>query len=120
MIKFTHILSAIAIVAAAGCFAAPQTVQAAQSKHGDSLLIHRVQKEAGMNLPRRGLSMSQVEKTYGAPQRKLAPRGGDTKKHPQINRWDYAKFIVYFEHDHVIHSVLNTPAGNNTNPSAVN
>jgi hypothetical protein len=37
-----------------------------------------------------------------------------------INRWDYSTFIVYFEKNHVIHSVLNTPAGNNTNPTAVN
>ena len=43
----------------------------------------------------------------------LQPRGGDSQKHPVINRWDYKTFIVYFEHDHVIHSVLNTPAGNN-------
>ena len=52
--------------------------------------------------------------------RQLSPRGGDTAKHPQINRWEYANFIVYFEHSHVIHAVLNTPAGNNTNPADVN
>jgi len=27
---------------------------------------------------------------------------------------------VYFQGNRVIHSVLNTPAGNNTNPSAAN
>lgn len=86
----------------------------------DNLLINRVQQEKGMNLPTRGMTMSQVEKQFGAPQRKLSPRGGDTAKHPVINRWDYSNFIVYFEHSHVIHAVLNTPAGNNTNPSAVN
>lgn len=86
----------------------------------DSLLVNRVQQEKGMNLPSRGMSMTQVEKQWGAPQRKLSPRGGDTAKHPVINRWDYANFIVYFEHSHVIHSVLNTPAGNNTNPSSAN
>ncbi|KRE88977.1 hypothetical protein ASG87_05310 [Frateuria sp. Soil773] len=87
---------------------------------GDNLLIHRVQEERGMNLPARGMSMAQVESRYGAPQRKLSPRGGDSKKHPVINRWDYSRFIVYFERSHVIHAVLNTPAGNNTNPAAVN
>lgn len=87
---------------------------------GDNLLIHRVQQEKGMNLPTRGMTMAQVEKRYGAPQRKLSPRGGDSKKHPVINRWDYSNFIVYFERNRVIHSVLNTPAGNNTNPAAVN
>ena len=88
--------------------------------NADTLLVDRVKEERSMNAPRRGLTMAQVERNYGAPVRKLSPRGGDTKKHPQINRWDYSKFIVYFEHSHVIHSVLNTPAGNNTNPAAVN
>ncbi|HEX7813856.1 hypothetical protein [Dyella sp.] len=86
----------------------------------DNLLVNRVQQEQGMNLPGRGMSMSQVEKQFGAPQRKLQPRGGDSRKHPVINRWDYANFIVYFENSHVIHSVLNTPAGNNRNPSSAN
>jgi hypothetical protein len=116
MIKFTRSLPLVAMLVA-GAFAMPQT---ALAQRGDNLLIHRVQQENGMNLPRRGMSMAQVEKTFGAPQRKLSPRGGDTKKHPVINRWDYSNFIVYFEHSHVIHSVLNTPAGNNTNPAAVN
>lgn len=88
--------------------------------HADNLLIHRVQKERGMNLPARGMSMAQVEKKYGAPEHKLAPRGGDTAKHPVINRWDYAQFIVYFEKSHVIHAVLNTPAGNNLHPESMN
>jgi hypothetical protein len=56
----------------------------------------------------------------GAPLRKLSPRGGDSSKHPTINRWEYSSFIVYFEMSHVIHAVLNTPAGNNTNPASVN
>jgi hypothetical protein len=118
MVKFTSSLPLIVMLAVTAGFAAPQVAQARQ--HGDNLLIHRVQQEKGMNLPSRGMSMGQVEKTYGTPQRKLSPRGGDTSKHPQINRWEYANFIVYFEHSHVIHSVLNTPAGNNTNPASVN
>jgi hypothetical protein len=121
MVKFTSSLPIVIMLAAAAGLATPQLASAAPAaQHGDSLLIHRVQQEKDMNLPRRGLSMTQVEKTWGAPQRKLSPRGGDTKKHPQINRWEYSNFIVYFEHSHVIHAVLNTPAGNNTNPAAVN
>ena len=117
MVKFSNVLPIVSLMIAAGLVSSP--AQAARPSHGDNLLIHRVQQERAMDLPRRGLSMSQVERTWGAPQRKLSPRGGDAPKHPVINRWDYAKFIVYFEHNHVIHSVLNTPAGNNTNPSAV-
>lgn len=117
MFKHRHnlpLLAALAIGAGAAGYALPQTA------HADNLLIHRVQQEKGMHLPARGMTMAQVEQRYGAPQRKLSPRGGDTKKHPVINRWEYASFIVYFEHGHVIHSVLNTPAGNNTNPTAAN
>jgi hypothetical protein len=93
---------------------------ATQAAHAQQTLTQRVQEEKGMNLPTRGQSMAQVEKQYGVPLRKLSPRGGDSSKHPTINRWEYANFIVYFENSHVIHSVLNTPAGNNRNPGAVN
>ena len=111
MIKYRTSLGLAVLLAIA---VAPSVAQA------DSLLVNRVQQEKGMNLPSRGMSMTQVEKQWGAPQRKLSPRGGDAAKHPVINRWDYANFIVYFEHSHVIHSVLNTPAGNNTNPGSAN
>lgn len=110
--KFSISLSIALLAASVG---APVAAHAA-----DSLLINRVQQEKGMDLPSRGMSMADVEKKYGAPQRKLSPRGGDSDKHPVINRWDYAHFIVYFEKSHVIHAVLNTPAGNNTNPASVN
>lgn len=110
--KFSISLS-IALLATAG-MSAPVAAKA------DSLLVNRVQQEKGMDLPSRGMSTTDVEKKYGAPQRKLSPRGGDSDKHPVINRWDYANFIVYFEKSHVIHAVLNTPAGNNTNPASVN
>jgi hypothetical protein len=115
MFKHRHSLPLLAAIAIGlGGLAAPQVA------HADNLLIHRVQQEQGMNLPERGMSMAQVEQRYGAPQRKLQPRGGDSSKHPVINRWEYSDFIVYFQGNRVIHSVLNTPAGNNTNPSAAN
>lgn len=116
MNKFTH-LPVVAALAAIVGFTVMQPAAAAQATRGDSLLIQRVQQEQAMNLPRRGLTMAQVERRFGAPMRKLAPRGGDTRKHPVINRWEYSKFIVYFERNHVIHSVLNTPAGNNRHPA---
>ncbi|WP_266157176.1 hypothetical protein [Dyella silvatica] len=113
MHKYKFGVSMMLLLAATG-LSMPRATQA------ESLLVHRVQQENGMNLPSRGMSMAQVEQKYGAPQRKLSPRGGDSQKHPTINRWDYSNFIVYFERSHVIHSVLNTPAGNNTSPSSVN
>ena len=117
MFKFTYALSAAAALAVMVGVTCAQPAEAAQATRGDSLLIQRVQQEKAMNLPKRGMTMAQVERHYGAPVRKLAPRGGDTKLHPLINRWEYGEFIVYFEHDHVIHAVLNTPAGNNRHPA---
>lgn len=90
----------VALLALAAPFALPA--------HAESLRT-KVAQEQGMNLPQRGLSMSQVEQRYGAPLRKLQTRGGDSAKHPPINRWEYASYIVYFERSHVIHSVITTP-----------
>ncbi|QAU22695.1 hypothetical protein EO087_00780 [Dyella sp. M7H15-1] len=114
MFKHCYRLPLLAAIASASGLAATQAAYAEQT------LTQRVQEEKSMNLPARGLSMAQVEKKYGAPLRKLSPRGGDSAKHPTINRWEYATFIVYFENSHIIHSVLNTPTGNNRNPDAVN
>lgn len=108
MSKFVLALAAATL--AAGALAVPQVARA------DNLLLKRVQQEKGMHLPDRGMTKAQVERQFGAPLRKLEPRGGDTALHPVIYRWEYAKYIVYFEHDHVIHAVLNTPAGNNRHP----
>jgi len=50
--------------------------------------------------PSRGTSMAQVEARYGAPAERY-PAVGD----PPITRWVYPGFVVYFEHNLVIHSV---------------
>ncbi|TCV97290.1 hypothetical protein EC912_101290 [Luteibacter rhizovicinus] len=110
MLKFKPFVSTIAIAAALASAAAFQTA------HADSLLMKRVQQEQGMDLPKKGMSMADVERRYGAPVSKLDPRGGGSKQQPVINRWEYPGYIVYFERSHVVHTVLNTPAGNNTNP----
>jgi len=84
---------------------------------GDTLLMQRVQQEQSMNLPRKGMSMAEVERRFGQPTAKLDARGGGSRNQPVINRWMYPGYIVYFERSHVIHTVLNTPAGNNTSPA---
>jgi hypothetical protein len=61
----------------------------------------------GANLPGRGMSMAQVEQRFGAPAEKLSPAGGDTPRHPTINRWRYNGYTVYFERSRVIHSVVD-------------
>lgn len=78
--------------------------------HADTLHM-QVKREHQMNLPKRGLTMTQVEKRFGTPERKLPVRGGGSRLQPPIHRWVYPGYIVYFERNIVIHSVANAPAG---------
>lgn len=73
---------------------------------GDTLLMERV-KEEPANLPRRGMSMAQVEARFGPPSDRLDPRGGQNHHWPTINRWMYPGFTVYFERTKVIDVVMN-------------
>ena len=50
--------------------------------------------------PTRGMTQARVESVYGAPQNRVAAVGD-----PPITRWEYADFVVFFEHDRVIHAV---------------
>jgi hypothetical protein len=50
--------------------------------------------------PTRGMSMGTVESRYGAPTKRL-----DAVGQPPITRWEYPGFVVYFEHQIVIHAV---------------
>jgi hypothetical protein len=59
-------------------------------------------RDAGVAAPRRGMTMSQVASKFGAPVTKVPAVGN-----PPISRWDYPGFVVYFERDHVIHSVVS-------------
>lgn len=52
-------------------------------------------------LPERGMTMTSVETLFGAPLEKLPPVG-----EPPITRWVYKDYIVFFEYDRVLHSVL--------------
>lgn len=55
----------------------------------------------GVSVPARGSSMRDVEADFGVPTQKLAAVGN-----PPITRWVYPSFEVYFEGNHVIHSVI--------------
>lgn len=75
---------------------------------GDVLLLERSQvADRSMDLPRRGLSMAEVERRFGAPSRKHAAVGGNRPQHPPITRWTYPEFSVYFERSTVIDAVAN-------------
>jgi hypothetical protein len=92
------------------------TLCGAPLAHGDTLLMQRVHQERGANVPNRGMSMAQVESRFGAPTDKMSPAGGEAPTHPVINRWVYPNFIVYFERDHVIDSVLNQATSTEEGP----
>ena len=58
-------------------------------------------KESDVATPARGMSMDQVAAKFGEPAAKVPAVGK-----PPISRWNYPGFIVYFEHEHVIHAVV--------------
>lgn len=69
----------------------------------DTLLVENVRSATAsqMEKPARGISKAQVEARFGSPLAMIAAVG-----EPPISRWEYAGFVVYFEHDHVIHAVV--------------
>ncbi len=60
-------------------------------------------KDSDVATPTRGMTMEQVSTKFGTPVTKVPAVGK-----PPISRWEYPGFIVYFEADHVIHSVVAT------------
>jgi len=70
--------------------------------HSDTLEMDGIDTAGSQSRPARGMSMSAVEQAYGTPANRRAAVG-----EPPISRWEYAGFTVYFEHQYVIHSVIN-------------
>lgn len=68
----------------------------------DVLLLNGIEAErtTASQRPPRGTSMERVEAMFGAPTNRQAPVG-----EPPIARWEYPGFVVYFEHQYVIHAV---------------
>ncbi|MBV8144870.1 MAG: hypothetical protein JO184_07675 [Gammaproteobacteria bacterium] len=62
-------------------------------------------RDSQLQRPKRGLSMDEVEKAFGAPTTRHATVGGAPHQ-PPITRWDYSGFSVFFERDRVIDSVV--------------
>jgi len=58
-------------------------------------------KQSDVPTPTRGMTMDQVAGKFGSPATKVPAVG-----QPPISRWEYPGFVVYFERDHVIHSVV--------------
>jgi hypothetical protein len=57
--------------------------------------------EGSGNQPARGMSMERVEAAFGAPANRAGAVGN-----PPITRWEYPGFVVFFENNVVLHSVV--------------
>ncbi|AOY87418.1 hypothetical protein BKP64_04045 [Marinobacter salinus] len=53
------------------------------------------------SFPKTGMSRSSVQATWGEPDEIRGPVG-----EPPISQWHYQDFVVYFEGDRVLHTVL--------------
>ncbi len=56
--------------------------------------------------PARGQTQAQVLESFGEPAARSGPVG-----QPPISSWKYPGFEVYFERQHVIHTVVTRPSG---------
>lgn len=82
----------------------------------DTLLVDRTKQSAGVGMPARGMSMADVEASFGAPSERMDPRGGQKRQWPTINRWVYPTFTVYFERNRVIDTVANRATASEIGP----
>jgi hypothetical protein len=79
------------------------TIGVADSARAETIAVDNgiAVKESEVATPVRGMTMGQVSTKFGAPVSKVPAVG-----RPPISRWEYPGFVVYFEHEHVIHSVV--------------
>ncbi len=87
------------------CLTLPAAVAAPETGAAKAQPQKQIQKQARkVEMPRRGMSMKQVEKKFGKPIKVIPPTGPTSKARPPITRWVYDDYIVYFERNLVIHS----------------
>ncbi|MGA7799504.1 MAG: hypothetical protein WCC36_01715 [Gammaproteobacteria bacterium] len=75
--------------------------------HGDVLLLNAVKDAppntaAGLPRPANAMTMQEVAKRFGTPEKKLSAVGK-----PPITRWVYPKYTVYFENNLVVYTVVH-------------
>lgn len=80
----------------------------------DTLLLERVERTNSATMPSRGSTMDTVRSQFGEPEKAFAAVG-----QPPITRWEYAAFLVYFEHDHVINTVMRKSGPQEIGPRPV-
>lgn len=71
--------------------------------HADALLVDKVRQDSQQQIerPSRGMSKAAVAHRFGEPRDRIAAVGT-----PPISRWVYDNYIVFFEKDRVLHSVV--------------
>lgn len=94
MNKLIAIISSASLIAAASLL--PSAVKA------DEVKVPVSQQGGNVQTPKKGISKAEVEKRFGTPSTVNGPVG-----EPPITKWVYNNFTVYFEYDHVIHSVVH-------------
>ena len=67
----------------------------------DTLVMESAQSAPSISRPAHGVTMDRVIQSFGEPRERRGPVGD-----PPISHWVYDDFIVYFEYQHVIHSVV--------------
>ncbi len=87
-----------ALVLAASLATLPPVAQADQTRIP---VMSQQSERATMELPRHGQTRSAVQARFGEPQGIKGPVG-----EPPILQWFYPEFVVYFEGDRVIHTVV--------------
>jgi hypothetical protein len=92
----------LAALLAAGAAAAAGTAVAETIVVNDQVQV----RESQVDRPKRGSTMSEVEKHFGAPVNRHPTVGGASPHQPPITRWDYNGFSVFFERDRVIDAVV--------------
>lgn len=63
--------------------------------------VEQAAPTAPVEIPSRGATMDGVKAKFGAPSQEVAAVGD-----PPISRWEYPGYIVYFEYDKVLHTVV--------------
>jgi hypothetical protein len=94
--KYRNLVIAAALGSALAGFCASARAETIAVDNGIAI------RQSDVATPTRGMTMDQVSSKFGAPAAKVPAVGI-----PPISRWEYPGFIVYFEADHVIHSVVS-------------
>ncbi len=92
----TRLLGAVVTVAAIGL--SPMTPVTADEV---KIPVGSQAERSKADLPRTGMSQASVRDSWGTPRESRGPVGD-----PPISQWHYDGFVVYFEGNHVIHTVL--------------